>query len=148
MATDLGHQKKVMETKVNQSSLFSLMGKYRKSYNIGKEIVENLSLYEDKAFVYTVLCNVSVDALILNKDEEALKLAQESLVVAKKLGAGEPIALAYGNIGLAQEKLKDFEGAFESYHKCLEFGEKIKDKRIINNSYCNLGRALEGKGGY
>ncbi|XP_028411522.1 tetratricopeptide repeat protein 28-like [Dendronephthya gigantea] len=146
MAMDLGYHKKVMETKVNQSSLFSLMGEYRRSYHIGKEIVQNLSLYEDKGFVYTVLCNVSVDALILNKDEEALKLAQQSLVVAEDIGAGEPIALAHGNIGLAQEKLQDFEGAVKSYYKCLEFGEKIKDMRIINNSYCNLGRALEGKG--
>ena len=146
MATALGHRKKMMETQANQASMYSVMGKYNKAYNMGQSMVKNMENYEDKAFKYTILCNLSVDALIMNKDQESLKLARESLEVAKQLDAGEPIALAHGNIGLAQEKLKDFDGAIESYQNCLKFGEDIKDKRIINNSYCNLGRAYEGKG--
>ena len=146
LAIEVGHRKKVLETQVNQTSVYSLMGEYRKSYKTGKQMVERISDYEDKALEYTVLCNLSVDALILNKDRESLELAQRSLMVAEQLDAGEPIALAYGNIGLAQEKLHEYDDAIKSYENCLKFGEKIKDTRIINNSYCNLGRAYEGRG--
>ncbi len=148
LAKELGNHKKVIETQVNLTSVYSLMGEYKKSYATGKQMVDTLENYEDKALEYTVLCNLSVDALILNKDDESLKLAKESLVIAEQLGAGEPIALSYGNIGLAQEKLRHYDSAIKSYEKCLENGKKIKDNRIINNSYCNLGRAYEGRGGY
>ena len=70
------------------------------------------------------------------------------MVAAKHAGAKKFVALAHGNIGLAQEKLQQYDDAIESYEKCLEFGDKLKNKRIVNNSYCNLGRAYEGKGGY
>ena len=146
MATALGDRKKVMKTQANQASMYSVMGKYHKAYNMGQSMLNKMENYEDKAFKYAILCNLSVQALIIDKNEESLKLAQDSLEVAKEIDAGEPLALAYGNIGLAQEKLKGYDGAIESYKKCLESGKKIKDKRIINNSYCNLGRAYEGKG--
>ena len=146
MATALGHQKKVMETQANKASLYSLMGKYHRAYNMGKSMVQKLENYEDKHIKYRILCNLGVVALIINENEESLELARKSLEVAEQLDAGEPIALAHGNIGLAQEKLKDYDGAIESYQNCLKSGKDIKDTRIINNSYCNLGRAYEGKG--
>ena len=148
MASELGYRKKVIETQGNQVTMYSLMGKYRRAYNMGKSIVKKLENYEDKRVKNRILCNLSVDALMMNRNEESLKLALKSLEVAKQLDAGEPIALAHGNIGLAQEKLKDYDGAIESYQNCLKSGEDIKDTRIINNSYCNLGRAYEGKGQY
>ena len=146
MATALGHRKKVMETQANQASMYSVMGKYHKAYSMGQRMMNKMENYEDKAFKHTILCNLSVDALIIDKNEESLKLAQDSLKVAKEIDAGESLALSYGNVGLAQEKLKDYDGAIESYENCLKSGEDIKDTRIINNSYCNLGRAYEGKG--
>ena len=147
LAEEIGNQKKVLETAENMASVYSLLGEYRKAYNRNKQMLDRLKNYEDKALEYTVLCNLSVDALILNETKESLELAKKSLVIAKELDAVEPIALAYGNIGLAQEKLGDFNDAIESFDKCLEVGEKINDNRIKNNSYCNLGRAYEGKGG-
>ena len=146
MAIALGYRKKVMETQANLISMYSVMGKYEKAYNMGQSMLRKMVNHEDRAFIYTILCNLSIVALIINKDQESLKLARESLELAKQLDAGEPIALAHGNIGLAQEKLKDYDGAVESYQNCLKSGEDIKDTRIINNSYCNLGRAYEGKG--
>ena len=147
MAKELGNQKLALKAKVNQALVYALTGKYKKTYETNKQMYENLGNNEDKDFEHTVLCNLSVDALILKKHEESLKLAQDSLLVAEELGAKDCIALSYGNIGLAQEQLQQFDEAISSFEKCLEHGKKIKDKRIINNSYCNLGRAYEGKGG-
>ena len=148
MATELGQHKKIMKTKVNLSSMYTLMGKYRKSYNINKHLRKYASSYDDEDFVYLVLCNLCVNALLLNKDEESLKLGRESLAVAEKAGVKRHVALAHGNIGLAQEKLGDLDGAVKSFYKSLELGEEIRDKRIINNDYCNLGRTYERKGAY
>ena len=148
IAKELGHHRKVLQTQLNQTNIYSIMGDYRKAYTIRKQMLKTLHTHEDKAIEYTVLCNQSVVALLLNKDKESLNLAQDSLVVAEQLGALQSISLAHGNIGLAQEKRQDYDDAIKSYEKCLEFGEKIKNTRIINNSYCNLGRAYEGRGGY
>ena len=146
MAKTLGQRQKVIKTQVNLTNMYCVMGKYEEAYDIGKSMVRTLVKCEGKLFEYGILCNLSVVALLVNKDKESLKLARDSLVVAEQLDAGKPIALAHGNIGLAQEKLKDYDGAIESYQNCLKFGENIKNTRIINNSYCNLGRAYEGKG--
>ena len=146
MATALGHRSKVMNTRENQASMYSVMGKYHKAYNMGKSMLNKMENYEDKALKCRILSNLSVHALIIDKNVESLKLAQDSLEVAKEIDAGKLLALAYGNIGLAQEKLKDYDNAIESYKKCLKSGDDIGDTRIINNSYCNFGRAYEGKG--
>ena len=146
MATALGHRSKVMNIQANQASMYSVMGNYHKAYKMGQSMLNKMENYEDKAFKYAILCNLSVQALIIDKNEKSLKLAQDSLEVAKEIDAGKLLALAYGNVGLAQEKLKDYDGAIESYENCLKSGEDIGDTRIINNSYCNFGRAYEGKG--
>ena len=146
MAKALDRRKKVMQAQVNLTNMYGVMGKHQKAYDIGKSMVKTLKNCEDKLFEYTIYCNLSVLALIINQNEESLKLARDSLAVAEQLGAGKTIALAHGNIGLAQEKLKDYDGAITSFEKCLEIGENIKDTRIINNTYCSLGRAYEGKG--
>ncbi|XP_028418090.1 tetratricopeptide repeat protein 28-like [Dendronephthya gigantea] len=146
VATDLGHRKKIMKTKINLSSIYTLMGEYRKSYQISKHLRKYASSYEDQEFVYTVLCNLCVNALLLNEDKKSLKLARKSLAVAEESGVKKHIALAHGNIGLAQLKLQDFDDALESFEKSLKLGEEINDNRIINNNYCNLGKAYEGKG--
>lgn len=146
IAQEQHYTKLVMGTKLNQASVYSLMGKYHRSYNIRKSLASQQDDYDDKAFTYAVICNLSVDALILNRHKESLKFARDSLAIAKILGAAQPLALAYGNIGLAQEKLEDYTSAIESYQKCLEIGKQMPNDRIINNSYCNLGRAHEGKG--
>lgn len=146
IAEELGYKHVVAQAKLNQASVNSFMGKYHQSFTIGKQLASQLNDSNDKMFSYTVLCNLSVDALILNRDEESLKFAYDSLAIAESLGAVEPLALSHGNIGLAQEKMKNYSGAIESYKKCLEYGQKMGDNRIINNSYCNLGRAYEGKG--
>lgn len=146
IAKTLGQRKKIIQTQVNLTNMYGVMGEHQKAYNIGKSTVKTLTNCEDKLFEYTIYCNLSVVALIIDQNEESLKLARDSLVVAEQLGAGKPIALAHGNIGLAQEKLKDYDGAIISFEKCLEIAEGIKDTRIINNTYCSLGRAYEGKG--
>ena len=148
MAKELGCPKQIIEIQLNQTSMYYLIGNYKKAHNNNKQMVKMLNTIENKHIEYTVLCGLTTDALHLNKDRKALKLAQDSLVVAKQLGAGEPIALAHGSIGLAQEKLRDYDGAIRSFKIFLENGEKISDTRIINNAHCSLGRAYEGRGGY
>ena len=147
IAKALGERKKVMRTQINLlTNIYCMMGKHQKAYNIGKSMVKTMMNFEDKSFEHGILCNLSVVALIINKNEESLKLARDSLVVAEQLGAKEPIAISHGNIGLAQEKLKDYDGAITSFEKSLHIAEDIKYTRIINNIHCSLGKAYEGKG--
>jgi tetratricopeptide (TPR) repeat protein len=148
MAKESGHRKKMIEIQLNQTTAYALIGNYKKAYNDRKQMVKMLSTYENKSIVFAVLCNLTIDARTLNKDRKSLKLAQDSLVVAEQLGAKQPIALAHGNTGLAQEKLRDYDGAIKSFERSLENGKKINDTRIIYNGYCSLGRAYEGRGGY
>ena len=146
MAKELEYRKKIIAIQRNQVSTYTSIGNYKEAYNHRKQMVNMLSTYEDKSIVHGVLCYLTVDALLLNKDKEALKFAQDSLVVAEQLGAGEPIALAHASIGRVQEKLRDYDGAIKSFERFLENGEKISDTTIIKNAHCSLGRAYEGKG--
>jgi tetratricopeptide (TPR) repeat protein len=148
MAKEFGHRKKMIEIQLNQTAAYASIGSYKKAYHDRKQMVKMLSTYENKSIVFAVLCSLTIDALILNKDKKALKLAQESLVVAEQLDARQPIALAHGNIGLVQEKLRDYDGAIKSFERSLENGKKINDTRIIYNIYCSLGRVYGEKGGY
>ena len=154
LATQLGYYKTLLQVQLNQNSMYTVLGQYKESFKLGKAMLKNVSRYDDKHIWFTILCNQSVCTLMLHEhpDEpfkyanESLRLARESLMIAEKMGEPRLIALAHGNIGLAHEKLQDYESAIKSFEKCLESGITSDDKRVINNGYCNLGRAYEGKG--
>ena len=126
------------------ANLYLVLGKYSLSYNVMKEM-QTLKIQNPRT-QYIVVCNFSVVELLLNKKEESLKHAKDSLPLALLTGDLGFIACAYGNIGLAYEYMGKYEEAIEPYKECLRLGQEATDYRVINNGLCNLGRAYQGIG--
>lgn len=71
------------------------------------------------------------------KFQEALELAQEGLLLYKKLNIPTELAIAYINLGKEWRKLSDFERAAENYMMAKKIADSIQDKstqRITNNN--------------
>lgn len=146
IAERLHYTELVMKIKVDQARTLAVLGNHERAYKVLQDLNPKLDSYDDKSLVFKATCNLSVIALILNRDKDALEFAFKTLAIAKLLNASEPMALGHGNIGLALEKLKDYSGAIDNFQNCLKYGKKLKSGRIINQSYCTLGRVYEAKG--
>ena len=144
IACELNDEAMITNTIFHKALILQLIGKYQSSYDILSDLLE-LQI-DDVNVKCLTLCNISVVALLLEKKVESLQYAWDSLEVAQTTGVKSWVACCYGNIGLAEESMGEFADAIEPYQKCLNLGKESSDDRVINNSYCNLGRAYEGLG--
>ncbi|MEM6526439.1 MAG: tetratricopeptide repeat protein, partial [Bacteroidota bacterium] len=86
----------------------------------------------------TLLINLS-NTVVWNDTEEALKLAENALTLAKRLSWARGEAFAYRQVGLVYYRMANFIRAMEMAQEALKVNEKIGDKSFEVSVYNNLG---------
>lgn len=103
-------------------------------YNLGREFSRKNNYLEGEAkYARHAISVLNTQG----KFQEALELAQEGLLLYKKLDIPTELAIAYINLGKEWRKLSDFERAAENYMMAKKIADSIQDKptqRIINNN--------------
>ncbi|CAN5508475.1 hypothetical protein BH10BAC1_BH10BAC1_21120 [soil metagenome] len=81
-------------------------------------------------------------------EDQILKYAESSLVLAQKLNYKMGIANAQSNVGYGYELVGKNDIAIDYYKKSLSIREEIKDKKGIGNSFADIGSYYYLQGNY
>jgi CHAT domain-containing protein len=73
---------------------------------------------------------------------------QESQVLAQTSPLGKAEVIRLSEQGIEQFQTRQFDAAFESWHKALSISQEIKDRKWEGNVLSNLGRAYYLQGEY
>ncbi|MEO8589740.1 MAG: adenylate/guanylate cyclase domain-containing protein [Flavobacteriales bacterium] len=76
----------------------------------------------------------------------AIDYAQQSLVLAEKIGYERGVALAYYSIGVSNVWKRDGKAALEFTDKALRIGEAIHDEQVLALGHLNRGLILDDQG--
>ncbi|XP_066016340.1 tetratricopeptide repeat protein 28-like [Pocillopora verrucosa] len=76
-----------------------------------------------------------------NREEKAIEYLNLYLKIAKEVGDKHGEGGAYGNLGNAYHRLRDFKKAIEYHNLHLKIAKEVGDKLGEGNAYGNLGNA-------
>ncbi len=80
--------------------------------------------------------------------ERAIKLLENTLLIAEELGDRRALGHAYNNLGTIYRAQGRFKQAIDAYNKKLKISEELGDKSGIGIASCNLGNAYRIMGDY
>jgi tetratricopeptide (TPR) repeat protein len=79
---------------------------------------------------------------------EAIKLYEEALLIAKKVNAEKVTSKIYNGLGIIYKNLGDYKKALDYHFKSLEIKERLGDKKAIANSLGNIAIIYKNIGDY
>ncbi|MBT7619435.1 MAG: tetratricopeptide repeat protein, partial [Calditrichaeota bacterium] len=127
------------------SVLFSLSGYYQRSHELDKmkKVIDKANeILKTIDFPFGQI-NINSSAgdwfYLQNKVVEALEKWTISESEAERIGDDIGLSAVLISIGVAHKALGNYEKAFESYHKSVEIGRKIGNKKFEAISLGNIG---------
>jgi tetratricopeptide (TPR) repeat protein len=101
--------------------------------------------YED----YGAICNNLGNAChSLGQYQQAIVFFQQSLAIAREIGARNREAASLSSLGNAYYSLGQYQQAIALHQQCLEIVREIDDRHVEANSLNNLGLAYHALGQY
>lgn len=95
-----------------------------------------------EVLIGTVSNNLGWAHYLAERFDEAIGCYAYAVEVAQSQGDDRGVSFAEGNIGIIHSQRREHELALRHWRRSAEAGERDGDRRLIVNSYDNIGRSL------
>jgi len=94
------------------------------------------------------LCRLCRDVQQSGDAENALKFAQEGLIILKRKEDSKGEILCLSHLGHLYKDRSDYQRALEYYHQCLEISQQIGFEQGLASAYNNIGIVHSSQANY
>lgn len=121
------------------------MGHKKKGLNAKRKAVAYARKSEDLALLSSCLSNLAKSYYDIKKDKESLKLTEEALVTAKKLGSARQIAWSLSYLSDDYIVRGEYDKAKELADEAADVCRDLKENRLLAQIYIRYGYIFEKK---
>jgi tetratricopeptide (TPR) repeat protein len=148
-AQHLHHHEEEMKCLLNlSSSVYFVWGRYYDAYSNYQKLLEYFSKLKDIKNQAIVLNDMAKIHHQKNEYDEALKLYNESLDIAKEAGYYDGIARALHNIGLIHYIKNEYDEALKLYNESLDIARKMGIQDMVSKTLHEIAIIHQTKGQY
>jgi CHAT domain-containing protein len=118
--TDAGDEAGMLGSQINQAQALQTLGLYRQAQTTLEQLNEKLQAQPDSLVKATGLRSLGVALQVVGDLQKSQEVLEQSLAIAQRLESSPDTSTIFFSLGNTARALKDYQKAFDLYHKAAE----------------------------
>lgn len=118
--TDAGDEAGMLGSQINQAQALQTLGLYRQAQTTLEQLNEKLQAQPDSLVKATGLRSLGVALQVVGDLQKSQEVLEQSLAIAQRLDSSPDTSTIFFSLGNTARALKDYQKAFDLYHKAAE----------------------------